>query len=71
MDLNANAYSATSQLIADAISHSEHHNETVEIRTPAHRREGIEEELFAECDGHDDNGTFWGDGWKVRLILQG
>lgn len=70
MDFNVNHYGATNQLIADAIRHSEQHDETVEIHTPGHRLQGLKEELFMACEGHDDHGTYWGENWQVRLLPQ-
>lgn len=67
-DLEANTYSATSQLIADAIEHSRSHDETVTIRANAARYQGIRESLLAACEGYGDGDLFWGDDWQIRLL---
>jgi hypothetical protein len=67
-DFETNAYSATAQLLSDAIERSKSHDETVGIRARGPRLESVREALLEECEGHDDDGLFWGEGWRIRLI---
>lgn len=73
--INANAYPATTQTVADAISRSISHNEIVTIEAGT-QRDAIEAELARECEGDTDANhdvhEFWGtdcDGaeWRVHV----
>jgi hypothetical protein len=55
--------------VARAINLSKLQNETVELPYSI----SYAESLLVECEGHDDNGAYWGvdcDGneWQVRLV---
>ncbi|MFG0317144.1 MAG: hypothetical protein ACF8XB_07725 [Planctomycetota bacterium JB042] len=83
--LNANLYSATTQLIDDAIETSRRQNEIVRVSCPAGdgQREGIIAALLQESEGEARNTAagvyeFWGEcdtgddaptTWRVHVIL--
>lgn len=74
MRINANHYSATSQLVSAAIDRSISHDEIVTIEANTSRFDGVCSELFEACEGDADNNgvhEYWGelDGnqWRVHV----
>lgn len=68
-DNETKQHGSAEQDLAAAIRESKSTSQTVELAVS----EALESALYAECEGHDDNGTFWGedvDGneWQVRLV---
>jgi hypothetical protein len=50
--------------ISEAILLSQREDRTVQLPYSEER----EEALFVECEGHDDDGSFWGPDWVIDLV---
>lgn len=69
VDNETKSHGSVAQTIEVAIEESKRENRTVELLASR----ALGEALLAECEGHDDDGLYWGEDvngneWQVRLV---